>query len=195
MSHRLPQDHALRHLFRRAVDEAFRENRNLYSPQVAAHLSDELLCDFVHVDRLYRLKDAAGDSLESVAEMLPESDRREGPERRLEVDRYIGDFTLFMVAFFPASVRSAYHQSPQPLVSKVGGILVSFTSPVDYYKAEGRNAYERAAQTARLFDPDTRQTLSLLAEQFEGYQDVLEDVRRLLWDSEEVRALEEEEID
>jgi hypothetical protein len=190
MLDRIPENHPLRQVFRRALDLAFSEQRDLYSPDVASHLSDDVLCDFIHVDRIYRLKDAEGRRLEDLHEMLNVSGEKEGPERRLEVDRYIGDFTLFMVGFFPGSVSRNRWFAPQPMVSKVGNILVSFQDPVSYYTAEGRNAYGRAAETARLFDPTARGTYKQLAAHFEGYLDLLLQVRRHLADLPQLRQAE-----
>lgn len=191
MSLRIPHNHALRRLFRTAIDKAFCERRDLYSPAVAAHLSDEVLCDFLHVDRIYRLNSACGKRLEQLREMLPVAAEKEGPERQLEVDSYIGDFALFMVSFFPASL-AGHWTDPEPLLSRVGGILVEYSQPIDYYTAEGRNAYGRAAETARLFDPESRGTFKRLASHFEDYQGVLGRVRRLLWERPELRELDDE---
>ena len=153
MSHPTPNQHPLHRLFERAVTEAFRDRRDLYSPEVASHISEELLPDFVHVDRIYRLKDLQGRRLEELPEMIDVAGAKEGPERSLEVNRYIGDFVLFVCSFFPALVRRGGWFTPSPMVSRVGGILVRFSEPMDYFKAEGRNAYSRAARTAQVFDP------------------------------------------
>ena len=114
----------------------------------------------------------------------------EGPERRLEVDRYIGDFALFMVGFFPGSLRGCGVEAANPMISRVGRVLVQFSRPVDYYSAEGRNAYGRAAETARLFDPESRSIFRQLADRFEGYRDVIGSVKRILSDTPQVRNLE-----
>ena len=180
--HSIPEDHPLRCMFRLAVDRAFTQRRELYSPQVATHICDDILCGFVHTDRIYRLKDADGCRLDAIQEMLPVSSQPEGPERRLEVDRYIGDFALFMVGFFPTTLGRSSGFSVEPLVSKVGHVFVEFRKPFDYYTAEGRKAYERAAETARLFDPDSRVTYTQLASEFDGYCGLLETVRRILWE-------------
>jgi hypothetical protein len=192
MSHRVPEDHPLRRFFHAALDRAFLEHRELYSPEVASHLGDEVLCDFVHVDRLYRLRDASGSRVESLHEMVPLTFEKEGPERRMEVDRYIGDFTLFMGAFFPAGLRRRPFQGAEPLVAKVRGIFITFDEPLEYYKAEGRNAYARAAETARLFDPASRATFSRLSEGFDDYVGLLGEVKEILAELPEVKRLEDD---
>jgi hypothetical protein len=189
MSEGIPENHPLRELFSRALDRAFQEHHDLYSPGVATHLGDDVLCDFIHVDRIFRLKDASGQRLEDLASMLHVTTEREGPERRIEVDSYIGAFALFMSGFFPGSIASRRWLAPNPMVSKVGPIFVSFERPIDYYEAEGRNAYGRAAETARLFAPDVRETYTLLAERFPEYLDLVRLVKTLIAEDPEVKRL------
>ena len=190
MSGTIPENHPLRRLFLTALDKAFAEFKELYSPGVAAHLGEEVLCDFVHVDRLYRLKNTEGRRLEDLPQMLQVSASREGPERRLEVDSYIGDFTLFLGGFFPSSVHRNRWFTPNPMVSKVGQIFVSFQHPLDYYAAEGRNAYGRAAETARLFAPEERETFSSLSEKFDRFMDLLRRVKEFISDEPHLRQIE-----
>ena len=187
----VPENHALRRVFRGAVEKAFDGFRNLYEPRVSAHLADELLAEFVHMDAVHKLKSASGQRLEDLPEMLAVSAQPEGPERRLEVDRYIGDFTLFMIGFFPASVQHQRMFAPEPMISRVGQVLVQFSRPLDYYAAEGRNAYGRAAETARLFDPGARDTFNRLAAEFDGYRDLMTCVKEILADSPQVKNIEE----
>ncbi len=148
MSERYPSSHPLRTLFIRVVDRAFHAYRDLYSPGVASHIGDNILGGFMHVDHLYRLRDAGGARLRDLPEMIEVAHEKEGPERRLEVDGYIGDFVLFMGGFFPSALRRGRWLTPGPMISKVGKLLVKFSKPIDYYVAEGRNAYSRAAATA-----------------------------------------------
>jgi hypothetical protein len=192
MTDPLSPSHALRDLFRDSLEKAFLECQDLYSPGVACHLSDDVLCDFIHVDRIYRLKTTEGVRLEDLPHMLEVSVAPEGPERRMEVDCYIGDFTLFMGGFFPSSVGRHHWFTPQPMVSRVGHILVKFEQPLEYYAAEGRNAYGRAAETARLFAPDERETYSLLAQRFDEYQGLLRRVKDLISDDPDLRQVEAE---
>ena len=190
MSASIPESHPLRRHFLTALDKAFTEFQKLYSPGVRAHLNEEVLCDFVHVDRLYRLKNTEGRRLEELPDMLQVTTFREGPERRLEVDSYIGDFTLFLGGFFPTSVHRNRWFTPHPMVSKVGQIFVSFQHPLDYYAAEGRNAYGRAAETARLFAPEERDTYSSLSENFDSFMGLLRRVKELISDEPQIRQIE-----
>lgn len=191
MAKPIPEGHALRRLFRAALEKAFQEYVDLYSPAVADHLSEGILVEFVHMDNVYRLKNAAGRPIDRIPEMLQTSAQPEGLERRLEVDRYIGDYTLFMVGFFPSSLRLTELRGADPMISRVGKLLVQFSRPVDYYMAEGRNAYGRAAQTARLFDPEARDTFQRLSDAFDGYRDLMGEVKKIISDTPQVRGLDE----
>ena len=191
MTPTMPEDHPLRSLFQKALDRAFTQHAELYSPDVAEHLHGHVLSEFVHIDRIYRLKDTSGRRLEDLPEMVEVAGENEGPERRLEVDRYIGDFVVFMAGFFPDMVRHGRWFVPQDMVSRVGNILVRFQHPLDYYMAEGRNAYTRAASTARLFDPTSHGTYRRLGEHIEGYLDVVRTVRQLIEDDPYMRAVED----
>jgi hypothetical protein len=190
MPEKTPRDSPLRELFRRALEKAFGEFRALYSPGVARHLANDVLGDFIHVDHVYRLRSLEGRRLDELPEMLEVSAGKEGPERTLEVDGYIGDFALFMASFFPSSLRKRRWGVPTPMVSRVGQLLVSFKEPLDYYAAEGRNAYERAAETARLFSPDDCAVYSPLCRHFKGYLELLQRVKSLIRDLPELRQVQ-----
>ena len=146
MAQPTPSRHPLRRLFRRVVQRAFASFRDLYAPGVAAHICENVLGGFVHSEHLYRLRDARGLPVENLSKMVQVAHRKEGPERRVEVDGYIGDFVLFMGGFFPSALRRQHWIDAEPLVAKVGNLLVPCARPYDYYVAEGRNAYARAAR-------------------------------------------------
>jgi hypothetical protein len=191
MQDSVPNDHPLRVLFCKALKRAFLRFEKLYSPDVEEHLQDHVLTEFIHVDQIYRLKDGKGRRLEDLPEMVSISGRNEGPERRIEVDRYIGDFVVFMGGFFPNMVTQRGWFVPRDMVSRIGKIHVQFRKPLDYYVAEGRNAYCRAAKTAELFDPISHRTYRQLGTHIEGYVDVVKTVRELIADDPQVRAIEE----
>lgn len=69
----------------------------------------EVLVDFAHVDRLYKIRDARGRRIEDVGEMLLEGDMRHRAaslDRERSVRKHIGDFTLFFTGMFPEHIRS-----------------------------------------------------------------------------------------
>jgi hypothetical protein len=94
-----------------------------------------LLVDFTHVDRLYRVRNAAGKRLEDVGEMLIESNPLLGGRSFVyerEVRKHIGDFTLFLAGLFPEYVAR---------LPKRAGTVDAF---IDYMRA-GKESYEVVA--------------------------------------------------
>lgn len=98
-------DHPLRRLFAGLTEQTFMSDLGVADPPLTDYLSD-LLCRFVCMDGIYRLKDAAGRPLEEVAAMMIEAEALppEGRTRR-EVHRHIGDFTLFWTGVYPEALR------------------------------------------------------------------------------------------
>lgn len=190
MAEKISFDSPLARLFREALSRAFREFRHLYSPPVERHLGEDILREFVHVDHIYRLRDSYGRRVEDLPDMLRVASEKEGPERRLEVDSYIGDFLLFMGGFFPSSLRRQRWLVPTPMIARVGSLFVRFSEPLEYYAAEGRNAYERAARTARLFAPEEGGMYDLLASRFDEYQRLLGRVKDILGERPEISEME-----
>lgn len=95
----------LRRWFAGLTEQTFMSAVGVGDPRLTEYLAD-LLCRFVHVDQVYRLRDAAGQRLEEIAEMLlaAEGMPPEGRTRR-EVYRHIGDFTLFWTGLFPEALE------------------------------------------------------------------------------------------
>src|SRR5436305_1088969 len=98
-------DHPLRRLFAGLTEQTFVGTLGVADPQLTDYLSD-LLSRFLHIDRVYRLRSAAGRCLEEVADMVIEAEQMppEGRTRR-EVHRHIGDFTLFWTGVYPEALR------------------------------------------------------------------------------------------
>jgi hypothetical protein len=69
--------------------------------QAASYITD-MLAEFVKVERLYKIKNAEGKSVETVVDMLLEnqSGSKEDSDLEREMRKYIGDFTLFMTGIF-----------------------------------------------------------------------------------------------
>ncbi|HZT78993.1 MAG TPA: hypothetical protein VFA26_02125 [Gemmataceae bacterium] len=108
-----PPDHPLRRLFAGLTEQTFLVTLGIGDPPLVDYLS-ELLARFIHVDAIYRLRDATGRRLEEVAEMMLEAEAlpAEGRTRR-EVHRHIGDFTLFWTGVYPEvldRLRSAFRK-------------------------------------------------------------------------------------
>lgn len=103
---RVSETHPLRLLFQRLVEAKFNLALEPTDPRMIRYLSD-LLTDYVHMDNIYRLRDARGRPLQQVAEMMTEGDvRLNAPSflREREVHRHIGDFTLFWTGVFPEAI-------------------------------------------------------------------------------------------
>jgi hypothetical protein len=109
----LKTDHPLRRLFAGITEYTFLNSLGVGDPPLVDYLS-ELLSRFIHMDSIYRLRNAQGKRLEEVADMIIEAEALppEGRTRR-EFYRHIGDFTLFWTGVYPEALRrlrSAMHK-------------------------------------------------------------------------------------
>jgi len=94
---------SLRQFFGELVWRHFFTDLRLEDPSVAQYVSD-LLAAFASIDRLYRIRNALGEPLEDVGEMLIESNpllAARSFDRERAVRKHVGDFTLFMSGLFP----------------------------------------------------------------------------------------------
>jgi hypothetical protein len=94
-------DHPLRKLFAGLTEQTFIGTLGVADPPLTDYLS-QMLSRFIHIDAIFRLRNASGERLEEVAEMMIEAEAMppEGRTRR-EVHRHIGDFTLFWTGVYP----------------------------------------------------------------------------------------------
>ena len=102
----LRRDLSLQELFGELVERAFALSLRWDDRQVMRYLTN-LLTEFAHIDRLYRLRDLNGRPLQEVAEMLYYADVRLGAQsfyQEREVHRHIGDFTLFWTGVYPEAL-------------------------------------------------------------------------------------------
>jgi hypothetical protein len=188
MSAAVPESHPLRGLFREATGWAFQHglfpDEQARDTRLRGYLSEEILARFLHVDQLYRLRDARGRALADVGEMLTEG-RAPGvsPElRALGVQRHIGDFTLFMVGIFPESlerIRRDWRRKDAVLMN-LGGLVVPFRDPRDYYQQAGRRAYAQAAEIGRERGLAEADLFEKLSRYFATYAQVMDLVRMFL---------------
>lgn len=132
-------DRPIRRLFAGLVEHAFYTQIGVCDPKLMDYLL-MLLLDFIHVDRLYKIRDANGKRLESIAEMLDfqESDPRINtviPKR--DFHRYIGDFALFWTGVFPEGLRRRRHTpNPDHLIDYVGRGKKSYAIASSLYDEE-----------------------------------------------------------
>jgi len=107
MSYPISEQHPIRELFHSLVERAFRRDLAMEDPQLTEYLAN-ILVDFAHRDRIFRIKNSRGQCVEQVAEMLVEGDvllNATSFEREREVHKHIGDFTLFWTGIYPEMLR------------------------------------------------------------------------------------------
>ena len=188
MSQQVPEQHPLRLLFREATDWAFTHGEfpepGAWDARLKGYLSDDLLVRFLHVDRLYRLRDARGRPLADVAEMLLSGEAvGVSPElRALTVQRHIGDYTLFVTGLFPESlerVRRDWRRKDSVLM-QLGNLLVPFRDPQEYYEEAGRRAYRSAAEIGREVGLTEAELFEKLSRFFRAYVQLMSLVRMYL---------------
>jgi hypothetical protein len=145
------------------------------------YLSEDLLTRFLHVDQLYRLRNARGRPLADVVDMLLEGESGgvSAEINALTVQRHIGDYALFITGLFPESlarVRRDWSRKDSVMM-ELGGLLVPFSDPGEYYEEAGRRAYGRAAQISRHTGLDEAEIFEKLSEFFRAYVQVMNLVR------------------
>jgi hypothetical protein len=143
--------HPLRRLFTDLVSRELVAERD-----IATYIAD-LLIDFTHIDRLYRIRSSRGKRLEEVGEMLLESNplvRAQSFEREREVRKHVGDFTLFLTGMFPEYVAALPRRG------------LRLDSVIDYVKA-GKESYRIVAAFDQFEYRRVAPMFRRLADQFE----------------------------
>lgn len=132
MATTIRKTHPLFRLFASLTEENFAGHLAWPDAEVIGYVTD-VLADFVHVDQLFKIRNAQGRRVEEVAEMLAEGDllhRAESIEREREVHRHIGDYTLFMAGIFPEFLRRL----------KTSKVVISPDALLDYIQV-GKRSY------------------------------------------------------
>lgn len=148
----ISSDHPLRQLFAELIAKELPGDY-----EMAAYVGD-LLIDFVHVDNLYRIRNAGGKRLEQVGEMLVESNPMldaQSFEREREVRKHIGDYTLFLTGMFPEYIAA---------MPRRRGLRLD--SLIDYVKA-GKESYRIVAAFDQFEYREVALLFRRLAERFE----------------------------
>ncbi len=130
------QHHPLRQLFGTLTERSFTESLGWPDFNVTAYLSN-LLVEFSHIDHLQQIKNQRGQPVETVAELLYESELATDapdPDRERNIHRHIGDLTLFIAGLFPEYLRYL----------KTGGMIYHKDHLVNYVKA-GKRSYRIVA--------------------------------------------------
>jgi len=181
----IPDEHPLRKLFREASGWAFQHGEfdepEARDTRLRTYLSEELLTRFLHVDQLYRLRDARGRPLADVAEMLIAGEAGGiSPEiRALAVQRHVGDYTLFILGLFPESLQrlSRDWRRKDSVMVQLGDLIVPFRHPGEYYEEAGRRAYLRAAEISRESGAAEAIVFEKLSRFFRTYERVMSLIR------------------
>ncbi|HZS11877.1 MAG TPA: hypothetical protein VFA38_06480 [Nitrospirales bacterium] len=147
----IPEHHPLRRLFGTITERSFTEQLGWPDVNITEYVSN-LLVEFTRTDQLFRIKNAGGETVESVVDLLYESEvlyEATSVDRERDVHRHIGDFTLFMTGIFPEYLRRL----------KAAGPIYHKDFLVDYVKT-GKRSYaivaehgdsDRDGQTGPLF--------------------------------------------
>jgi hypothetical protein len=160
MAAEIPTHHPLRRLFGALTERSFTEQLGWPDEKITEYLSN-LLVEFADTDNLYRIKNADGRTIDSVIDLLYESEvlyQASSLAREGEVHRHIGDFTLFMTGLFPEYLRRL----------KAAGPIYHKDFLVDYMKT-GKRSYAIVAEhlTADDGNPPRRPLFQKLSENFE----------------------------
>jgi hypothetical protein len=151
---------SLRAFFGRLVRMSFYDLGKEKDTQVASYLAD-VLADFVEIEKLYKIKDSKGGKVESVVEMILEtqSGSRETSRWERELRKYIGDFTLFMTGIFRDYViRGSY---------------------LHYYINEGTRSYFLVSKLDLQTGKGNPIMFSKLSNEFEFYSGALDYMRKV----------------
>jgi hypothetical protein len=177
--------HPLRKLFRKALDFGFRFNPS-DKVGVTEYIEEHILCEFIHIDNLYKIRDAAGRSLEDIADILAEGDvllHAQSFSREFQVHKHIGDYTLFMLGMFPAALS---RKKGKEFI--LGKIVIPDASLSEHYMLQGQRSYRIASEFTH------RELFLELSSNFLLYKNVLDFVRIYLESVKNKEFLKAKEI-
>lgn len=164
----IQSNHPLRKLFQKALRYSLTYNPT-EKEGIADYIEEQILCEFLHRDRLYKIRSATGKRLDDVANMLEESDvllNAQSFAREFQVHKHIGDFTLFMLGIFPSAI--AGKKGKEFLLGK---IIIPEANLAEYYTLQGQRSYKIASHF-------THKELFLeLSANFYLYKNILDFVR------------------
>jgi len=104
----IPESHPLQQFFIELVGRHYAEEIGLRDPQIVNYVA-HLMAEFCDVEELFRIRNAGGQPLTDVGEMLVESNPVFGPapsfDRERQVRKHIGDYSLFFTGMFPQGLN------------------------------------------------------------------------------------------
>jgi hypothetical protein len=153
----IPEEHALRQLFHSTVSECYSEHLGIHDSEVTSYIAD-LLTEFCVVENLYLIRDAEGQPVKEVGQMLAASDPVHGTAPSFDVERkvrkHIGDYALFSTGMYPEAVQRAKFAGDTNFLDMVR------TGKESYYIVSQFNLFEYQNEA---------QFFGKLAEEFESY--------------------------
>jgi acid stress-induced BolA-like protein IbaG/YrbA len=110
----IPNSHPLRRWLAGLVENTFHAEVGLCEPAVLDYIA-ELLTEFIHVERINVAGDGSHRSVEDLAELLCQAQAKVGmsEDRRRELYRHIGDYTLFWTGVYPENLRRMHRRHTQ----------------------------------------------------------------------------------
>lgn len=164
----IPEEHALRQLFHQTVNNCYEQHLGIHDAEVTSYIAD-LLTEFCVTENLYRIRDAEGNPVKEVGQMIMASDPVHGSAPSFDVERrmrkHIGDYALFSTGMFPEAVQHARFGGEAGMLEMVRAGKES------YYIVSQFNLFEYESE-APFF--------GRLAEEFERYMFGLTKVRNEL---------------
>ncbi len=153
MVSRISPGHPLRKLFSGLVEQVFMADMGICDLQLTEYLG-EMLLDFVHVDRIYCMRNVSGEAIREISRL--EAEAYLGPStdcsaRSRLINRYIGDFTLFWAGIYPESLRPP----------RVG------VDRLHVYLIQGKRSYGIASELSRAESDPPATLLRCLSDEFE----------------------------
>src|SRR2546427_11326851 len=104
----IPESHPLQQLFIELVGRHYAEEIGIRDPQIVNYVS-HLLAEFCDAEQLFKIRNAAGNPLGDVGEMLIESNPVFGPAPSFDPERqgrkHIGDYKLFFTSVLSESIN------------------------------------------------------------------------------------------
>lgn len=153
------EHHPLQTTFAPAVKHALRVQVGLEPDDATETYLATMLCRFARGEAIHAIRNAEGQPVTSLAEMLAEGDIRLNADsfaREREVHKHVGDYLLFHAGMFPEELkRIRLREGLEALIDPIGQarfsyhVAGSFTHPP--YTSESR-------------------TLQRLSEQFDAYR-------------------------
>ncbi len=181
----IERNHPLRNLFWRALDFGLKLNPAKKSG-VADYIEEQILCEFIHVDNLYKIKNSSIRSLEDIADMLVEGNvllNAQSFQKEFQVHKHIGDYTLFMLGMFPLSIS---RKRGKEFI--MGKIVIPGATLTEHYLLQGQRSYRIASEFTH------RELFQELSSNFLLYKNILELVRIYLESAKNKEFIKAKEI-